>query len=1482
MRDRRCGLLVSWLEKLGCGRLAAPFASAQVRRLAVGAVALSMVLGLSVPVASGHEASEAGSGTGAHAAPGVAPVELPGEEIPQLRTRTSRTYQGEDGRLTARISSESVNFRDGAGWSAISNRLVDSSSSGYAVQNAANDYRVLFPEDLGGAPIRVSRGDAWVTFALRGASGRGVFDGAEARYADVLPGVSARYVVDNDAVKENLVFRDASTPSVAFDVAMADGLTPKAVRGAIVLLDRAGKERLSFSRPFLFDSRGFEVPASRLATRIERSGGGWRLTLSVDAGWLARATQDGPVTLDPQVNTGPGRDCMLDSLPANRTVSYCTDPFVGVGYEAADHNHTSLFQFDVRGQLPVGSEITRAWLKVPVVSSSNTSAQEVGAYRVRTAWTNSATWNTKDGSQAWDTAGGGGDLVAEPDFTTFIDGGYVGKVQTWAITDMARGWMTREFADYGVALRSKAQSGTNFYQLASSEATSGTRPYLDVLYAPAVGVKPFWTFAGEQQLSDRDSLKVNVASGNLVMQSNDVSVPGAGLDATFGRIYNSIPHNAASDLGNTWKPTGADSRMFVTYQSYGSEAITFKDETGANWHLTRQADGTYRAKGLKAAATRNADGTIDLVYDESRLKMRFQATENGYRGRRVEWVEDRNNNKITFNRDPSTSSVTSIVDTQGRTHTLAYGTSGPLVKVTDSSGRETKYDYTSGTQLGTYTDPSLKQMKFAYASPEWNVNDDLLEITDYEGRKTKIVYDARHRVTAITRITNAPLAGDGDTTTFAYAQTIDAPCDPAVHVGKTILTDPNGKSTTYCYDAQLRVTKSQDALGHVRDTAYDAQSNVTDIKSTAASTGTLGFNATFAFTPDGVIDKFEQGSGTGTKLTTSFQYDTAANGGRYQPSSTMSAQGNRTLFGYDARGNLTSSKLDQTGGSESTMVYGAVGKGAPTSSTDPDGNTTNYGYDAAGQLTSTTPPAGSGIGATTVTYDGLSRVKTVKDGQGQTRSYDYDLRDRIKKIAFADGSSTSFTYDGNGATLSRADAPAVGLLGMTTSIVDSKGRTVKETRPNGQMTEYIYDGADNLKSLRDAGGTTLYEYGPTNLLSTVQEPGVATPVRFEYNGDGNRAKAILPNNVTITSPYDQAGRLRSIRAVNGSGIVLQDLAYDYTKAGVDTELLQKVTDATPAGADNVTTYAYDGLDRLDTANTTGSNPSSYDYDLSKSGNRLREVRKDPGQSTATTRTYGYNPGNQLTSVNGSTADLAYDQNGNQTKSPTAGTIAYNARDQISGITPAGSSVLSSLVHAGTGQKDFVSRAGSTLQNDALGLASNTTGTSVTYYARSKDGGVISQRNSSTRRYMLTDERGSIVGLTDPAGTLTDTYRYDPYGRDLGTPHDTLGYAGGVRAPGNLTHFGARYYEAATGRWTQVDPLNQMEDLREANRYAYAAGDPVNLTDPSGCGVTAFVYCAAAYCGARTFKCFAAILPGRIAFCVAAICARGAAECRKLL
>lgn len=47
----------------------------------------------------------------------------------------------------------------------------------------------------------------------------------------------------------------------------------------------------------------------------------------------------------------------------------------------------------------------------------------------------------------------------------------------------------------------------------------------------------------------------------------------------------------------------------------------------------------------------------------------------------------------------------------------------------------------------------------------------------------------------------------------------------------------------------------------------------------------------------------------------------------------------------------------------------------------------------------------------------------------------------------------------------------------------------------------------------------------------------------------------------------------------------------------------------------------------------------------------------------------------------------------------------------------------------------------------------------------------------------------------------------------------------------LVHFGAREYDAETGRWTSKDPIRF--DGGDTNLYAYVGNDPVNHVDPQG-------------------------------------------------
>ncbi|MFD6802621.1 RHS repeat-associated core domain-containing protein, partial [Streptomyces cyaneofuscatus] len=109
-------------------------------------------------------------------------------------------------------------------------------------------------------------------------------------------------------------------------------------------------------------------------------------------------------------------------------------------------------------------------------------------------------------------------------------------------------------------------------------------------------------------------------------------------------------------------------------------------------------------------------------------------------------------------------------------------------------------------------------------------------------------------------------------------------------------------------------------------------------------------------------------------------------------------------------------------------------------------------------------------------------------------------------------------------------------------------------------------------------------------------------------------------------------------------------------------------------------------------------------------------------------------------------------------------------------------------------------------------------------------------NSMTRggknHYYLTDALGSVVALTDEAGTKVNTYAYSPRGVQRATTTEQVPqpyrFAGGYQDPTGLYHFSARYYDPSIGRFTTPDPSGQ-----EQNPYLYAAGDPVNRIDPTG-------------------------------------------------
>jgi RHS repeat-associated protein len=102
--------------------------------------------------------------------------------------------------------------------------------------------------------------------------------------------------------------------------------------------------------------------------------------------------------------------------------------------------------------------------------------------------------------------------------------------------------------------------------------------------------------------------------------------------------------------------------------------------------------------------------------------------------------------------------------------------------------------------------------------------------------------------------------------------------------------------------------------------------------------------------------------------------------------------------------------------------------------------------------------------------------------------------------------------------------------------------------------------------------------------------------------------------------------------------------------------------------------------------------------------------------------------------------------------------------------------------------------------------------------------------------IITDHLGSPRLVVDVAtGAVAQRIDYDEFGQVLNDSNpgfQPFGFAGGLDdRDTKLVRFGARDYDALTGRWTAKDSIGFGG--RSANLYAYVSGDPINLTDPLG-------------------------------------------------
>jgi RHS repeat-associated protein len=569
-------------------------------------------------------------------------------------------------------------------------------------------------------------------------------------------------------------------------------------------------------------------------------------------------------------------------------------------------------------------------------------------------------------------------------------------------------------------------------------------------------------------------------------------------------------------------------------------------DANGNRTSTTLPDGTkseyqYDNLGNMTSATDALGQTTEYTYNDFSQVVSVRGADGDVTG----YSYDANGN-MTAMTDPTGATtkyrvdgrgnVTSVTNAVGQTTSFSYDNKGNVISVTDPAGGTTTYTYDGAGNVTSQTDNAGNVTSFAYDS-----RNRLVKTIDPQGNITSYTYDLSGNKISQTD-------GNGNTTAYQYSyqgqpiRTIDALGNvttfsygstgcPSCGGGTdklTSLTDADGNSTNYNYDALGRLFSETDPLGNSTTYSYDPNGRVT------AKTDGNGATTTYAYDSLGRLLKKSYPDGTPA----SFTYDSKGN------IITAANQNISYSFVYDAKGDVTS--VTDSNGKMVSYSYDAAGN--RTKMVSPDGRTIGYSYDSAGRLKSI-----SDNGTFSLGYDNVGRRSSLTYPNGDITTYSYDSGGRVVNIIQKNASgaviaSNSYTLDkvGNGlsnATQERSISYRYDpIYRLTQALSSAPGNSSNSTGKGGGISNaaqqqkelYKYDPVGNRLSsdhiasyayndanqlVQDGGSYTYDKNG--NLAGKVTSDGKTT---YTWDFENRLTKVTTPDGTVVTFAYDPLGR----------------------------------------------------------------------------------------------------------------------------------------------------------------------------------------------------------------------------------------------------------------------------------------------------------------------------------------------------------------------
>jgi RHS repeat-associated protein len=289
-----------------------------------------------------------------------------------------------------------------------------------------------------------------------------------------------------------------------------------------------------------------------------------------------------------------------------------------------------------------------------------------------------------------------------------------------------------------------------------------------------------------------------------------------------------------------------------------------------------------------------------------------------------------------------------------------------------------------------------------------------------------------------------------------------------------------------------------------------------------------------------------------------------------------------------------------------------------------------------------------------------------------------------------------------------------------------------------------------------------------------------------------------------------------------SGSTIDGASYTLDSAGNRTAKVDQLAAVT-------SNYTYDSIYQLTQAAQGGGTTESYTYD--PVGNRTASL----GVTSYTT-----NASNELTATSG--ASYTYDSNGNtltKVVSSNTTTYAWDYENRLTSVTLPSSGGTVTFKYDPFGRRIEKSSTAATsifaYDGDNLIEETNSSGSVVARYSQTENiDEPLAMLRSSATSYYQADGLGSVTSLANGAGTLTQTYSFDSFGKTTptGSVVNPFQYTGReLDSETGLYYYRARYYDQNSGRFLSEDTIGWSGE--DANFYRYASNEPSMFIDPLG-------------------------------------------------